>query len=216
MPIAPSIDPIFKCPACKKYHMCLRTKKDNNGYFLSCMGKPECNHVIWLADVIKEIKICEINCPKCGGTNKKVILKFKNPNSILHVLNSSNLGDDNWYTSCMLCDASLRTLLNIQKTSLRQNQAPTDLSNASRPTNRPTNLNNNNNNNSTIRPPTSLPNQHQNNYRPRDDSNSSRNQSLSGDNIKKCPSCNQIAVKYVELVNIYLYSIAVLIDNFSD
>lgn len=204
MPIAPSIDPIFKCPACKKYHTCLRTKKDNNGYFLSCMGKPECNYVIWLADIIKEMKVDVTNCPKCGGTNKKVTLKFKNMNSILHVLNSSNLGDDNWYTSCLLCDSGLRTVLNIQSASLRQNQAAANLPNASRPTN--------SNNNSSMRPPTSLPAQRQNNYRPLDDSNSSRNQSSSGDNSKKCISCKQTAVKYVELLNL-LYIVFILQCN---
>lgn len=205
MPVAPSIDPIFKCPACKKYHICLRTKNDNNGYFLSCMGKPECNHVIWLADIIKEIKVREINCPKCGGTNKKVTLKFKNMNSVLHMLNSSNLGDDNWYTSCLLCDSSLRTVLDIQNASLRQNQVPANLPNASRPTSRPTNSNSNNNN-SSMRPLTSLPAQRQNNYRPRDDSDSSRNQSSISDNIKKCPSCNETAVKYVEFaILLYIY-----------
>lgn len=198
MPIAPSIDPIFKCPACKKFNICLRTKKDNNGYFLSCMGKPECNYVIWLADITKEIKVSEINCAKCGGTNKKVTLKFKNMNSILHVLDSSNLGDDNWYTSCLLCDPGLRTVLNIQNANLRQNQAPANLPNASRPSNRPTNSNTNNNN-SSIRNPTSLPTQRQDNYRPRDDPNSSRNQPSIGDNIKKC-SCNQFAVRYVSYV----------------
>lgn len=213
-PIAPSIDPIFKCPACKKYHICLRTKKDNNGFLLSCMGKPECNYVIWLENIVKEINVLGINCPRCGGTNKKVTLKFKNVNSILHVLNASNLGDDNWYTGCLLCDSSLRTVLGIQNASSRQNQAPANLPNASlRPINRPPT--NSNNNNSSMRPPS----QRQSNYRPPDDSNSSRNQSSSAGSIKKCPSCNQTAVKYVELVNIYivhvyLYSIAIEIDFF--
>lgn len=101
--------------------MCLRQKRDNTGFFLTCLGKPECTHVIWLADVIKEIKIHENPCNKCRNGNKNLVIKFKT-NNMLAMLNASLINDnDRTYESCILCDNSLRVILDINEMSLRRN-----------------------------------------------------------------------------------------------
>lgn len=118
----PMLDPIFQCPKCNHYHMCLRTKKDNAGFFLTCLGKPQCTHVLWLADVIKEIRMHDADCPKCHNGNKQIVIKFKS-NNILAMLNAAMINDeDRTYTSCILCDNSLRTVLDISASSLRGDQ----------------------------------------------------------------------------------------------
>lgn len=177
--------------------MCLRSKKDNNGFYLTCMGKPECNNVIWLADVIREIKVSENNCTRCGGTNKKVILKFKSLNSFMHLLNHTYLDDNNSYTSCILCDPNLRTVLDIQNANLRQSQSSINVPNSNASNHRPA-VNRPSQTNNFVRPPTmqptTYPNQRQNNNRPRLD-NSNRDQSDRDVSTVKCPHCNQPAIK---------------------
>lgn len=99
--------------------MSLRSKKDNKGFFLTCLGRPECNHAIWLADIIKEVKVLEQNCNKCRNDNKSLAIKFKS-NTFLAMLNASLINDnDRTYISCILCDPSLRVVLEITDAQLR-------------------------------------------------------------------------------------------------
>lgn len=99
--------------------MSLRSKKDNRGFFFSCLGRPECNHAIWLADEIKEIKVLEQNCTKCQNTNKNIAIKFRN-NNLFGMLNPALINDnDRTYVSCILCDNNLRVVLEVNDTQLR-------------------------------------------------------------------------------------------------
>lgn len=99
--------------------MSLRAKKENKGFFFSCLGRPECNHAIWLADIIKEIKVLEQDCTKCRNGNKNISIKFK-ANNFLAMLNTSLINDnDRTYVSCILCDNNLRVILEINDTQLR-------------------------------------------------------------------------------------------------
>ncbi|XP_031624224.1 DNA topoisomerase 3-alpha isoform X2 [Contarinia nasturtii] len=177
----PTIEPIFKCPKCNKYYMCLRAKKDNNGFFFTCMGKPECTHVIWLADVIKEIKIENNECNKCRNGNKQIVIKFKS-NNMLAMLNPSLIDDnDRSYKSCILCDSSLRVILDINPSSLRGEPNPANRSQINRttPTNPSTYAQPQNNQPPSNRPP--LPNPQQ-------------NQTFRSPGNVKCSGCNQPAI----------------------
>lgn len=199
----PTIEPIFKCPKCNKYNMCLRTKKDNKGFFLTCLGKPECSHAIWLADVIKEFKVHDDECNKCRNGNKNVVIKFKT-NNMLAMLNFSLVNEnDRTYKSCILCDNGLRIILDINESNLRGNQNATlnrgqtinrpihaqnvqqtnSNTNSRQPNDRPTN-----NRPTNTRP--SLPNPHPNTFQ-----NPNANQSFRNAGNIKCSGCDQPAVK---------------------
>lgn len=188
----PTLEPIFKCPKCKKYHMCLRQKRDNSGFFFTCLGKPECTHVIWLADVIKEIKIHENECPKCRNGNKKLIIKFKS-NNLLAMLNASLINDnDRTYESCILCDNSLRVILDINESHLRGDSiSPSNQSQTNRsvPTQNHPRLNPVTNQRSQYdRPPNNRPPHNPNSNQ------SFRNAGNTG-NAPKCTGCHQPAIK---------------------
>lgn len=180
--------------------MSLRSKKDNKGFFLTCLGRPECDHAIWLADVIKEVKVLEQNCNKCRNENKSMAIKFKS-NNFLAMLNASLINDnDRTYVSCILCDNSLRVILEINDAQMRgtsggfasqannnrtippQNAVRTNTNTNTRPTvpnNMPTNT----------RPP---PNRNVPNPRP----NSNANQSnRDGGDAPKCSTCNGPVIK---------------------
>lgn len=182
--------------------MCLRSKKDNNGFFISCMGQPECTHVIWLANIIKEVKVSDDNCNRCGANSKKLILKFKSSN-ILPLLNHANIGDDNSYTSCILCDGNLRTTLDIQESNMRPSPNATNYSNTNNRAS--TSSNQTSQTNNFIRPSTTNPirpstiTRPPTNSRPsgfdNPDPNRSRNQSFGNDSDVKCPKCNEPCVK---------------------
>lgn len=180
--------------------MILRSKKDNNGYYLTCLGKPECNHVIWLADVIRDIKIAADQCRQCQAGTKNLTIKFKSSN-LLGLLIFNRIDDNGEYTSCILCDTNLRNVLDINEGSFqRQDQTRTNTS---------TNSNQFNNFTRPANPPVSrdpIPNPNQN--RPNNfgshnttggnsnRGNNSNGNHSSGNNVNvNCPHCNQPATK---------------------
>lgn len=197
-----SHDPLFKCPKCKNFEMVLRTKKDNNGFFLTCLGKPGCDHVIWLADIIKEIKPADTRCPPCSGSSKNVLIRFKSPN-YLGLLLSDRINDDGSYASCLVCDSNLRNVLDIRDTNTRQSHSTgnhTSQANRSNEWARPTypapSNRNQSSSNTNNRAP--LSNRTPNNSFGSNSSHtnaSNTNNSFGGDENVKCPQCNQPATK---------------------
>lgn len=115
------IEEVFKCPKCDRFKMVLRTKRDSSGFYLNCLGNPECKNIIWLPDLVKEIKVHDSVCTTCRVGNKKVLIKFKQM-SVLGLLNGSNIVD-NSYLSCIVCDSQLRSILDINESSVRKMNA---------------------------------------------------------------------------------------------
>lgn len=209
-----TIEEVFKCPRCNRFNMAVRSKKDNAGYYITCMGKPTCNHVIWLTDVIKEIKVLDTECPTCRHGIKSVKIKFKRMN-ILSLLSTANITDDNYYVSCLKCDSTLKTVLDIENSNLRpSNAANNDTPNISNGTsasgNRnaaaaPTNGNAQNNGQRQDqwavppppRPPAAWPNPNSNRTSTNAGGNTT-NRSFGNDQDNVCcPHCQQPAKKYV-------------------
>ncbi|GBM94073.1 DNA topoisomerase 3-alpha [Araneus ventricosus] len=74
----PQLLPVMKCPKCQSGDIVIRVKKDNKGFFLSCMSYPNCNAVMWLPDSLEQISLTEEECSYCHPRAiKKVKLKFK-------------------------------------------------------------------------------------------------------------------------------------------
>lgn len=194
----PSINPIFKCPKCKRHHMSLRSKRDNKGFFFTCLGRPECDHAIWLADVIKEVKVLDQNCNKCNNQNKSIAIKFRS-NTLLAMLNASLINDnDRTYVSCILCDNSLRVILEINDAQMRGAAGgfASQANNRSGPPQNAVRTNTNprptapNNMPANTRPPPnrSVPN-------PRPNSNANQSGRDGGGDEPKCSGCNRPVIK---------------------
>ncbi|XP_036596629.1 DNA topoisomerase 3-alpha [Trichosurus vulpecula] len=67
---------IKKCPQCNK-DMVLKRKK-NGGFYLSCMGYPDCRKAIWFPDSVLEASKDESVCPVCKPHPVyRLKLKFK-------------------------------------------------------------------------------------------------------------------------------------------
>lgn len=199
-----SHDPLFKCPKCKNYEMVLRTKKENKGFFLTCLGKPGCDHVIWLADVIKEIKSNETRCTRCSNGSKNVSIRFKS-SQYMGLLLFDRINDDGSYTSCLLCDNNLRQVLDIRDANSRQPHATgNSFSNVNQPMDwaRPThpapiNRNPSTNSNNRANPAPNFnatPNNSFGSNTSRANTSNTRN-SLGGNENVKCLQCNQPATK---------------------
>lgn len=201
-----AIEEVFKCPKCDKFKMSLRAKRDNNGFYLSCLGKPECNHVIWFTDIIKEIKVDETICPNCRRSeSKKLNIKFKRIN-ILALLNDSNVIENNNYLSCIVCDSNLRSVLSIEDSSMRRGSGTNNtlINSSNRNENISSSNNSRNSNNITTatsntvsRPPLSAVQRTQipPPPLPQRPHNSSNNNSFGNDQNVLCPQCNQPAKK---------------------
>ncbi|XP_054990080.1 DNA topoisomerase 3-alpha isoform X1 [Sorex araneus] len=56
-------EPIRKCPQCGK-DMVLKTKK-NGGFYVGCVGFPECRSALWFPDSVLEVSRDESVCPVC-------------------------------------------------------------------------------------------------------------------------------------------------------
>lgn len=67
---------IFTCPKCNNNGMRVKKGKTNNKLFLGCKGYPNCNHIIGVPEIIKDIEVLTTDCARCGPGIKKVKLKF--------------------------------------------------------------------------------------------------------------------------------------------
>lgn len=70
--------PIMKCPKCHNGDIVHRRKKDNTGYYLSCLSYPECRAIMWLPQILENIIVTNQDCQQCHPRKvKKLKLKFK-------------------------------------------------------------------------------------------------------------------------------------------
>lgn len=51
----------MKCNKCRS-DMVLRTKKENQGFFVSCMSYPQCKNAIWFPSFIDVVKVTGDTC----------------------------------------------------------------------------------------------------------------------------------------------------------
>lgn len=198
--------PVLKCPKCKNHDMVLRTRKENKGFFMPCLGKPTCDNVIWLADVIKEITPTETPCRRCGNASRIVTIRFKSA-TYLGLLFGDRINDDGSYNSCLLCDQNLRNVLDIRdvhtrpahSTSSNNSNNAAQSNDWARPTHpAPVNRNQSANNRNSTSSAAGNTSRSANNSFGTDSSraNTSRgNQSFGGDENVKCQICNQPATK---------------------
>lgn len=199
--------------------MALRTKKDNMGFFIGCLGHPGCKHVVWLPSMIKEIKIHQDACARCG--NRKFSMKFRQI-STLAMLNPAN-AVDNLYISCFVCDSGLLSVLDIDvdsvRKSARSNTVARPAAAAAVPaaSNNVATQRNRTQNPSTVRAPVPAPPAQRSNSNTRADppnswnnfdapgrsNNSNNNRNAGDDEDVKCPNCQQRGIKYVQKAPIF-------------
>ncbi|XP_007939652.1 DNA topoisomerase 3-alpha [Orycteropus afer afer] len=99
-------EPIRKCPQCNK-DMVLKTRK-SGGFYLSCMGFPECRSAMWFPDFVLEASRDESVCPVCQPQPVyRLKLKFKRgsvpPSMPLEIIGC--IGG---------CDETLREILDLR------------------------------------------------------------------------------------------------------
>ncbi|XP_055539762.1 DNA topoisomerase 3-alpha isoform X2 [Wyeomyia smithii] len=110
-----SIQEMCRCPKCSQM-LCLRTKKDGNGYYLGCLGFPDCKNSVWFDDNIKEASGTDEICQKCGGTNKKMLVKFRQTRFYAFLNHTNNIS----YKTCIVCDDKFRDILGIDISLVKQ------------------------------------------------------------------------------------------------
>ncbi|XP_052784926.1 DNA topoisomerase 3-alpha-like [Mya arenaria] len=71
-----SSSPVLKCPMCGS-DMLLKAKKDGKGFYIGCMGFPDCKSAVWLPGGVLEADVSNDTCPKCGPDTHLVNFKFK-------------------------------------------------------------------------------------------------------------------------------------------
>ncbi|XP_060606708.1 DNA topoisomerase 3-alpha-like isoform X2 [Ruditapes philippinarum] len=98
--------PVMKCHMCGS-DMLLKPKKDNKGFYIGCMGYPNCRNAVWLPDCVAEATVNDSTCSRCGPDVHLVNFKFKR-GSVLPTIPTS-------YTGCVAgCDDILTTDIGIK------------------------------------------------------------------------------------------------------
>ncbi|XP_058807359.1 DNA topoisomerase 3-alpha [Phymastichus coffea] len=111
-------EPILKCPKCNS-NMVIKTKRQNNGKYIGCMGYPTCNNVIWLPETVEKIEVLDERCSTCPENVLKKI-RVKLTRNAFSVLGTS-------YEACIGgCDAMFNDCMNIRRNSVRRPNAGDD------------------------------------------------------------------------------------------
>lgn len=106
---------VCKCPKCSQM-MALKKKKDGNSYYLGCLGFPDCRNTVWFDENIKEASGTDEICPRCGGSNKKMTIKFKQ----IRFYGLLNHMSADAYKTCIVCDNKFREVLGIEDSLVKQ------------------------------------------------------------------------------------------------
>lgn len=57
-----TIKNIRKCPACNRANLILKKKQNNQGFFISCIGFPECRNTFWLPPSVINAQVSDNVC----------------------------------------------------------------------------------------------------------------------------------------------------------
>ncbi|CAD5122782.1 DgyrCDS11189 [Dimorphilus gyrociliatus] len=98
------VEKILTCPACSS-DMVLKKKKDNKGWFISCVAFPNCKTVCWLPSSVLEAKVTNDICDRCHST-KLMQFKFRQGTAPMHM--------QPIYNGCVVCDNELKDTLNFR------------------------------------------------------------------------------------------------------
>lgn len=131
-PPPPAMKPICKCPKCGQSDNSMYLKVVNGKFVISCGGYPDCRFSIWLPTDIRDPVVTDVPCPRCGPQTMKISLTFRSMAS-MSLLNSANM-DGLKYQSCLLCDQSLRELLEINDIRINGTLPPTSRGNTTNAT----------------------------------------------------------------------------------
>ncbi|XP_033734544.1 DNA topoisomerase 3-alpha-like isoform X2 [Pecten maximus] len=111
--------PIKKCPNCGQ-DMMLKTKKDGKGFYIGCMGYPNCRNAVWLPDFVLEATAVDTSCQTCAGVR---LIKFKFKRGSVPPMVPTE------YCGCIGgCDEMLSEALNLNR-NMSSSQRPATLSN---------------------------------------------------------------------------------------
>uniref|UniRef100_A0A1B6CJT6 DNA topoisomerase n=1 Tax=Clastoptera arizonana TaxID=38151 RepID=A0A1B6CJT6_9HEMI len=102
---------VMKCVGCNS-DINVKTRPNSGGYFLGCMGYPECKMAIWFPTNVLEVEVTTNTCTVCGPGIRLLKFKFR-PGSM-------NPYYPNTYIGCVNgCDEDLLELMDIQPFSAR-------------------------------------------------------------------------------------------------
>ncbi|XP_063235537.1 DNA topoisomerase 3-alpha isoform X2 [Bacillus rossius redtenbacheri] len=98
--------PAMPCPRCG-LHMVVRQRREGQGFFLSCMGYPDCRSAVWFPGSVERLAVSDHTCPQCGPQVHKLDFKFRH-NSMIPFCGDNYLG-------CVGgCDQMLLEALNVR------------------------------------------------------------------------------------------------------
>ncbi|CAI9740965.1 DNA topoisomerase 3-alpha-like isoform X1 [Octopus vulgaris] len=108
-----TVESVKRCPKCNQ-DMLLRQRKDGKGYYLGCIGFPECRNAMWFPDFVLKVEVDGTICPRCQpGPVHLLRFKFR-PGYVPPMIPTE-------YVGCIGgCDTFLMEALDIHSSQNRQ------------------------------------------------------------------------------------------------
>uniref|UniRef100_A0A0L8FQI7 DNA topoisomerase n=1 Tax=Octopus bimaculoides TaxID=37653 RepID=A0A0L8FQI7_OCTBM len=108
-----TVESVKRCPKCNQ-DMLLRQRKEGKGYYLGCIGFPECRNAIWFPDFVLKVEVEGTICPQCQpGPVHLLRFKFR-PGYVPPMIPTE-------YVGCIGgCDTFLMEALDIYSSQNRQ------------------------------------------------------------------------------------------------
>ncbi|XP_049801714.1 DNA topoisomerase 3-alpha isoform X1 [Schistocerca nitens] len=96
---------VCKCPSCG-LDMVPKSRRDNQGWYIGCMGFPACRNAVWLPSCVQHVEVKNEHCRQCGPDVKLVHFKFSQDRARAYY------GSE--HTGCLGgCDQQLLELLDV-------------------------------------------------------------------------------------------------------
>lgn len=106
---------LFQCPKCNEGILALKTRKNQQGWYIGCTNFPDCKNVVWLPMECKDVSVLDECCPSCGDTHP--LLKFRLSTPYYRSVFNTPQG---WYKTCLPCDNLFRSTFNINLDSVKR------------------------------------------------------------------------------------------------
>lgn len=67
---------VCACPLCQQ-DMVLKQKQNGPGFFISCMGFPDCRTAIWFPSSVENVEVLDQTCNNCNTRPQKIRFRFR-------------------------------------------------------------------------------------------------------------------------------------------
>lgn len=93
---------VRKCPVCKQANLVLKTRQNNQGFYITCVGFPVCRNTYWLPPSVIDAQVSDNVCSQVFYFIFMKLLCFCLYNNIY--INTNNIINFEYYFTEVFCN----------------------------------------------------------------------------------------------------------------